>query len=286
MRRPRTVITGAAGMLGQAVVERFASRHEVLPLTRRDCDLADLRATIRWIGARRPDHIVHCAAWTDVDGCESDERRAWRDNAWATRHLALAAQLAGASMCHVSTDYVFDGNKPEPYDEDDPPAPLGIYGRTKLAAEGQVQLQLPQHWIVRTSWLYGPGGRNFIRTVAGLLRERDEIRVVDDQRGAPTFVADLADALSLLVGAAPYGTYHWTNAGACTWYELAQVVGERLGSHCRVVPCTSDEYPRPARRPRNSRLAMGRWAAAGLPAPRSWKAAVADYVATLSEVTP
>jgi len=274
-------------MLGRAVVARFASQHEVLPHTRRDCDLADLRATVRWIGAHRPDHIVHCAAWTDVDGCESDERRAWRDNTWATRHLALAAQLSGASMCHVSTDYVFDGDKPEPYDEDDSPAPLGVYGRTKLAAEGQVRLQVPQHWIVRTSWLFGPGGRNFIRTVAGLLRERESLRVVEDQRGAPTSVDDLAGALLRLVGEAPYGTYHWTNAGDCTWYELARVVGERLGSHCRVVPCASDEYPRPARRPRNSRLAMRRWTAAGLPAPRAWKAAVDDYVDTLlREVSP
>ena len=273
-------MTGANGMLGRAVVERFAARHDVVPHRRTDSDLADLHATVRWILDQHPNHIVHCAAWTDVDGCESDPERAWRDNTWATRHVALAAQLAGASLCHVSTDYVFDGEKPEPYVEDDPPGPLGVYGETKLAAELEVLRHAPSHWIVRTSWLFGPGGRNFVRTVAGLLAEREEIRVVDDQRGAPTHVDDVAAGLVALVDTAAFGTYHLTNSGDCTWYGLAVAIGSRLGTRCRILPCTSAEYPRPARRPRNSRLAMRRWEEAGLPPPRPWQLAVDDYLDT------
>jgi dTDP-4-dehydrorhamnose reductase len=275
------VVTGAGGMLGRAVVDRFATGHEVLAMQRGDADLADLRAAVRWIEAARPDHVVHCAAWTDVDGCEADPERAWRDNAWATRNVAIAAQLAGATLCHLSTDYVFDGAKSEPYLEDDATGPLGVYGRTKLVSELQVRRHAPRHTIVRTSWLFGPGGRNFVRTVAGLVAERAEIRVVADQRGAPTHVADLADCLLALVDSGLEGTYHVTNTGECTWYDLARRVGARLRPGCRVVACTSAEFPRPARRPANSRLAMARYRAAGLPLPRPWEAAVDDYLAML-----
>jgi dTDP-4-dehydrorhamnose reductase len=272
-------------MLGRAVVARFAPHYDVVPHRRADSDLTDLHATARWMLEQRPSLVVHCAAWTDVDGCESDPERAWRDNVWATRHVAMTAQLAEAALCHVSTDYVFDGTKPEPYVEEDAAGPLNVYGRTKLAAELQALLHAPRVWVVRTSWLFGAGGRNFVRTVAGLLRERDEIRVVNDQRGAPTYVVDLAAALLTLVDRASPGIYHVTNSGEGTWFEVAVTVGEQLGTRCRIVPCTSAEYPRPARRPQNSRLAMRRWAQAGLAPLRPWREAVREYVVGLDRET-
>jgi dTDP-4-dehydrorhamnose reductase len=277
-RRTRTVVTGAGGMLGRAVVERFASRHEVVPQRRADCDLADLRATVRWIGAQRPQIIVHGAAWTDVDGCEGDPERAFRDNAWATRNVALAAQLAGAAVCYVSTDYVFDGTKPSPYVEDDAPAPANVYGASKRAGELHVLRHAPRAWVARTSWLFGPGGRNFVATMAELLRRREAVRVVDDQVGSPTSTADLAAALLELVERAPAGLYHVTNSGTCTWYELACAIGARLGTTCRIQPCRSEEFPRPARRPHNSVLEPVHWRAAGLPPLRPWGTALDEYL--------
>jgi dTDP-4-dehydrorhamnose reductase len=197
--------------------------------------------------------------------------------------VALAARACDAALVHLSTDYVFDGAKLEPYLEEDTTAPLGVYGTTKLAAEEHVRRHAPRAWIVRTSWLFGPGGRNFVSTIAALLRERDAIRVVDDQIGAPTYTLDLARSLRLLVErAAPPGLYHVTNSGACSWYEFARTIRERLGSGGRVLPCTTAEYLRPARRPANSRLEMAHWRAAGLPVPRPWPAALDDYLARLA----
>lgn len=277
--RPRVVVTGAAGMLGQAVVGEFAATHAVVTHDLADGDLSEMRPTLEWMEAAQPSLIVHCAAWTDVDGCEADPARAWSSNAAATRNVALAARACQADLVHLSTDYVFDGRKPEPYLEDDSPAPLGVYGTTKLAAEEHVRRHAPRAWIVRTSWLFGPGGRNFVRTIAGLLRERDAIRVVDDQIGSPTYTLDLARGLRRLVesGATP-AVYHLTNSDACSWYAFACRIRERLGRGGVVLPCTSAEFPRPARRPANSRLEMARWRAAGLPALPAWTAALDNYL--------
>jgi dTDP-4-dehydrorhamnose reductase len=275
-------VTGAGGMLGRAVLARLAATGDAIAHRRADCDLADAGATQDWFAAHRPNVIVHCAAWTDVDGCESDPERAWRDNATATRNVAQAAAATGAALLHMSTDYVFDGEKPGPYVEDDPPAPLGVYGRTKVAAEEEVRRHAPRAWIVRTSWLFGAGGRNFVRTIAGLLAERDEIRVVADQVGSPTYTPDLAQCLEAILERGAFGVYHVTNAGACSWFELAAAIAVRLGSAARVVPCTSAEFPRRARRPRNSVLDCGFYRAQGLPAARPWGAALDDYLAVLA----
>ena len=274
----RTVVTGAAGMLGSVAVQEFAARGAVIAHARADCDLADVDATRRWFAARNPDLIVHCAAWTDVDGCEADPGRAWRDNATATRNVVQAAQDTGAALCHVSTDYVFDGEKPAPYAEDDPTAPLGVYGRTKLAAEDAVCEYAARAWIVRTSWVFGPHGRNFVRTMAGLLRTRTEIRVVNDQRGSPTYTRDLAAGLHSIVRGGAFGLYHFTNTGNCTWFEFASAIRSQLGAVCRVSPCTTAEFPRPAPRPRNSVLAPAFYRAQHLPEPRPWMDALAAYL--------
>jgi dTDP-4-dehydrorhamnose reductase len=265
-------------MLGGAVVRTFAPVHDVIPHARADSDLADQAATERWFAARRPEIVVHCAAWTDVDGCESDPERARRDNADATRNVALAARAAGAALCLLSTDYVFDGEKPSPYVEADAPNPLGVYGRTKLAAERHVRELVPSAWIVRTSWVFGRGGRNFVGTIASLLRSKGEIRVVDDQTGCPTFTNDLAAALRTIVERGEPGTYHVTNAGACTWYRFAVAIEAQLATGCRILPCTTAEFPRPARRPRNSVLEPANARRQGLPLPRPWQDALVAYL--------
>jgi dTDP-4-dehydrorhamnose reductase len=273
-------VTGAAGMLGGAVVRRLQTAGAaVTALDRAACDLADATAVAECFAQHHPAAIVHCAAYTDVDGCERDRERAWRDNTRAAENVARAGAVLGAALIHLSTDYVFDGEKQAPYVEDDPPAPLNVYGKTKLEAEQAVRAHAPAHCIVRTSWVFGPGGRNFVRTMAELLRTRTEIRVVNDQTGSPTYTLDLAAALVEVTALGLRGTFHLTNAGSCTWYDFAVAIGSRLATAARIMPCTTAEFPRPARRPRNSVLDGRRAAAAGVAPLRSWRAALDDYLA-------
>ena len=279
--RRRVVVTGAGGMLGRAVVAELGARHEVVPLLRRDCDLVDPARTAAWIAARAPEVIVHCAAWTDVDGCETDPERAWRQNAFATLNVALAAQNCDARLCYISTDYVFDGRKDGPYREDDATGPLNVYGRSKRSGEEHVLRHVPRNWIVRSSWLFGPGGRNFVRTIAALLDRQEVVRVVDDQLGSPTYTVDLAVALRALVESELYGIYHVTNSGTCSWYEFAAAIATALRSRSRVEPCRSADFPRPAARPRNSVLDNAHYRSSGLPAPRDWRAALRAYLTEL-----
>jgi dTDP-4-dehydrorhamnose reductase len=279
--RCRVVVTGADGMLGGAVVEKFGRHHDVRPMRRADCDLVDPRCTRDWMLAEAPDIIVHCAAWTDVDGCEGDPERAMRENAFATRNVALAAQQCDARLCYISSDYVFDGRKEGAYVEEDEPAPLNVYGRSKRAGETHVLRYVPRSWVVRTSWLFGPGGNNFVATMVDLVRRKDAVRVVHDQVGSPTYTCDLALALRALVQSEIYGIYHLTNSGTCSWYELARAISQCLKAPCRVQPCRSEEYPRPAARPANSVL-EGRYARwSGLPALRPWREALTAYVEQL-----
>ncbi len=276
--RRRVLVTGAAGMLGRAVVEAFAVDHAVQPLHRADCDLTDDERTRRVITKHAPHIIVHCAAWTDVDACEGDPERAMRENGDATRHVAEAAHDVDAALCYVSTDYVFDGSKPFPYLEDDPTAPINAYGRSKRAGEEHVLDRVPRSWVVRSSWLFGPGGRNFVRTMSDLLRTREEVRVVSDQNGSPTYTLDLALCLRALTATETFGVFHCTNAGACSWYEFARAIATHVQSACRVMPCRSDEFPRPAARPANSVLANRRYDGAGLPPRRTWDEALRAYM--------
>ncbi|HZM15926.1 MAG TPA: dTDP-4-dehydrorhamnose reductase [Candidatus Krumholzibacteria bacterium] len=277
--RLRVAVTGAAGMLGSAVVEECRSAHEVLPLRRSDCDLADASSTHTHLAALAPDVVVHCAAWTDVDGCEGDPERAWRDNAVATENVVRAVTAARARLLLISTDYVFDGALQRPYREDDETAPINVYGRSKRAAEEHVLAMGAPGCIVRTSWVFGPGGRHFVRTMARLLRTQEEVRVVDDQVGSPTYTLDLAAALRRLLEARASGLFHVTNTGQCSWYEFAAAIAVALRFAGRVRSCRSDEFPRPARRPRNSVLDNGRYLRQGLPALRHWQEALQAYLA-------
>ena len=241
--RRRLVLTGAGGQLGGALAEVFADE-ELLAFTHVDWDVGDLPPR-RLLGPLRPDLVLHAAAWTDVDGAEADPEAARRANVEGTAHVALL----GAPVVYYSTDYVFDGRKGSPYVESDEPSPLSVYGRTKLEGEAEIH----GGWVVRSSWLFGWTGRNFVRTMLALGSERDEVSVVDDQRGSPTYVGHLAGATRQLAGL-PYGLYHVAAEGECTWADFAEAIFEEAGVDCRVRPISTGELGRPASRPAYSVL--------------------------------
>jgi len=278
MGRMRLLVTGAAGMLGQAVVSA-ATRlgHDVAALPRAELDITDAERVRRALGAVQPAAIVNCAAWTDVDGAEADEAATTRVNGDGTANVAAAAAALGVRLVHVSTDYVFDGTKTTPWLESDPVAPLGAYGRSKLAGEEAIVAAGGEHAIVRTAWLFGAGGTNFVDTMLRLAEERDEVAVVTDQVGSPTWSGHLAEALvELAERAGDVGIFHAAGSGACSWYELAVEVFDRAGVRCRALPTTADRFARPAQRPAYSVLGTERDEAPILP---PWQEGVAAYLA-------
>jgi dTDP-4-dehydrorhamnose reductase len=273
----RVLVTGAAGMLGHDLLAALAGE-ETLALTRHEADLADAEALARAVVPFRPEVVLHAAAWADVDGCERDPVRAERDNVTATRHVAALAAAASAWLLHVSTDYVFDGTSSRPYRPDDPTGPINVYGRSKLAAEEAVRASGARHAIVRTAWLVGTHGNNFVEAVRQRAGRGEELRVVSDQRGTPTFTFDLAPALVALARARPEGVLHLTNGGECTRFEQAGAILELEGVRAPLVPVTSEENPRPARRPKYSVLDNSAAnAILGKPLP-SWRDSLARYL--------
>jgi dTDP-4-dehydrorhamnose reductase len=273
----RLLVTGGAGMLGQAVAAA-ATRlgHEVIALSRAELDITDTDHVRRVIAAAEPRAIVNCAAWTDVDAAEGAERAATAVNGAGAGNVARAAAEVGARIVHVSTDYVFDGAKREPWLESDPVAPLGAYGRSKLAGEQEVAAATDEHAIVRTAWLFGAGGRNFVDTMLALGGDRDEVSVVTDQVGSPTWSSHLAEGVvELAERAGDVGVFHAAAAGACSWYELAVEVFDLAGIACRVLPTTAERFARPAPRPAYSVLASDRPQAPALP---PWRDGVAGYL--------
>ncbi len=254
----RLLVTGAHGALGRDVVAiAEQAGDEVVACDRARLDITDRDAVLGAITTVRPDAVVHCAAWTDVDGCESDRDRAWSANALAVRSVAEACDIVGARLCHISTDYVFDGRLDRPYTEWDATRPLSAYGRSKLGGEVEAARLGMAATIVRTSWVCGRHGRNFVKTILGALAERDHLDVVDDQRGCPTFTEDLASMVRSLVVARRPGVFHVTNQGATTWWQLACDTAVLAGLDPeRIRPiATADLLPaRPAPRPANSVL--------------------------------
>jgi dTDP-4-dehydrorhamnose reductase len=266
-RRRRVLITGAGGQLGRALQEAFAD-DEVVALTRAEWDVthpapADLAV---------PDLVLHAAAWTDVDGAEGDPQGAAAVNVAGTANVADL----GTPVVAFSSDYVFDGHKGEPYVESDSPSPLSAYGRTKLAGEAAAGARA---WIVRSSWLFGPTGHNFVRTMLRLGGERDEVAVVDDQRGCPTFVGHLAAGARVLLGSgAPYGVWHLAGSGECTWADFAEAIFEEAGLSCRVRRVSTEELGRPAPRPAYSVLRSERADAPELP---HWREGLRECLARM-----
>lgn len=270
----RILVTGGTGQLGTELLPHLSTVGRVMSPTRQELDLGTDAATARMV-ALRPTHVVHAAAATDVERCEQDPAWAYAVNAAGTRRVADACRALGAWLLYVSTDYVFDGNKRLPYMEEDPPAPLNVYGRSKLAGEIQVQALVPQWAIVRTAWLYGHVGRNFVAAILRQLQAGDRLTVVADQLGSPSYASDLAGGIAQLVARHATGIFHLTNSGSCSRFEFAQAIARELGADpARVVPITSDTLTLRARRPAYTVLANAAWQELGFPLLRSWDAAL------------
>jgi dTDP-4-dehydrorhamnose reductase len=289
------LVTGANGQLGTDLLHAVREGGDVFArgLTRKDLDVTDafgvqdmVMGWSRIVLSDSPDHrlvVVNATAYTAVDAAEADEETAFAVNAAGPALLATACAQVGARLIHVSTDYVFPGDATQPYDVDDETGPRSAYGRTKLAGEQAVREILPDaSHVVRTAWVYGASGQNFVKTMARLERERDTVSVVDDQRGSPTWSRDLASGLLELAGSdvAP-GTLHATNRGETTWYGFTKAIFEELGADpARVLPTTTDAFPRPAPRPAYSVLSPRSWDEAGLAPLQDWRAALADAFRT------
>jgi dTDP-4-dehydrorhamnose reductase len=280
----RLLVTGAGGMLGRDVLLAAAQRgHEVSALTHADLDIADNHAVRAAIDSARPEVVVNCAAYTNVDGAEDQEEAALEANGDGAGNLARAAHATGARMVHVSTDYVFDGTAERPYVESDPVAPRTAYGRTKLAGEREVVGASDGHAVVRTAWIFGVGGKNFVDTMLGLAAGRDEVKVVTDQVGSPTWSGHLAPALLDVAERGTGGVLHVAGGGSCSWNELATEAFRVAGLSCKVLPATTADMPRPAPRPPYSVLGTERHDAPRLP---SWQEGVAGYMAARAAQPP
>ena len=276
LRAMRLLVTGAAGMLGTDVVTAAArAGHDVVGLARRDLDITDAAAVRRAVLDAAPAAVLNCAAWTDVDGAEAAEDAAAAVNAGGAGLLARAARDAGALIVHVSTDYVFAGDATAPYLESDPTGPRSAYGRTKLAGEAAVRQAAPRHAIVRSSWIFGPHGRNFVDTMRRLAAERDEVTVVDDQVGCPTYTGHLAAALVEVAERGLTGTLHVAGGGSCSWHDLAAATFEATGADVALRRGTTADLGRPAPRPAYSVLGTERDDTPRLP---SWRDGLAAHL--------
>jgi dTDP-4-dehydrorhamnose reductase len=271
----RWLVLGAGGMLGHDLLPALAGAgHDVTGRTRAELDITDQAAVDAVVSAAAPDVVVNCAAWTAVDDAESHEDEALRVNGAGAAHVARACAESGARLVHVSTDYVFAGDATRPYAEDDAAGPRTAYGRTKLAGERAVRTLLPgAGYVLRTAWLYGAHGPNFVATMLRLERDRPTVDVVDDQRGQPTWTADVATKIAELGGSqAPPGIYHATSSGEATWFGLTREIYGLLGSDTgRVRPTATSAFPRPAPRPAYSVLGHGRWAGTGIEPIGHWR---------------
>lgn len=274
----RILITGAEGQVGRELVRALAGQ-ELFAFGRAQLDVGDPGA-IPTIMDATPEVVIHTAALTDVDACELDPERAHRVNVRGTGHVADAARRLGARLVYVSTDYVFDGTKSEPYVEDDEPNPISVYGRTKLEGEHTAQRLVPAALIVRTAWVYGLGTRNFVTEILRLARTNRTLRVVDDQVGSPTWARDLAETIRDLVRLDASGIVHVAGRGACSRFELARAIVALAGLDTEVLPTTTAAFPRPARRPAFSALAQRRLAELGLSTP-PWAESLRTYLKVL-----
>jgi len=274
MKLHKLLITGAHGQLGQALQAQF-SGHEVIAWDIQDLDICKLEAVRKSLSHIRPDMVLNTAAFTQVDQAETNQEAAYRGNALGPRNLAITTNAMNIPLVHFSTDYVFDGRQSRPYHEFDRPNPLSVYGRSKLAGEEEVQKRNPRHFIIRTAWLYHVVGKNFPQTICRLANQ-DQVRVVSDQFGSPTFAPHLAQAVSRLIETESYGTYHLAGSGGTSWYDFTKFLYQARGIHTPVVPITTSEYPLPAPRPAYAVLTSLQDPSIVLP---SWEEGVRDFAA-------
>jgi dTDP-4-dehydrorhamnose reductase len=277
----RVLVTGANGQLGSELVRLHSARSgdEVFGIDLPELDITSTGSVAHTVSEFKPDVVTNCAAWTAVDAAEENEAAAMAVNGEGPEKLAAACRVTGAWLVQLSTDYVFSGEATTPYAEDASPDPRSAYGRTKLAGEMAVQSMLPDaHYIVRTAWLYGHEGNNFVKTMLRMESERETIDVVDDQIGQPTYAADLAAQIVALVDARPAaGIFHGTNSGEVSWHGFTQEIFRQMGADpARVIAVTSEQFVRPAPRPAYSVLGHRRWAEVGLTEMRDWREAITE----------
>jgi dTDP-4-dehydrorhamnose reductase len=273
----RFLVAGAGGMLGRDVTHAAHERHhEVVALAHAALDICDSVAVDAALARYRPDVVVNCAAFTDVDGAEDDEPGAMRVNDEGAALLAAGAGAFGAKIVQPSSDYVFDGSRQTPYVESDMPAPISAYGRSKQAGETSVAVANPRHFVVRSSWLFGVGGKNFVETMLRLGHEQPEVLVVSDQVGCPTYTRHLGQALAELAEGQEYGIHHIAGGGRCSWYEFAQEIFDQAGVECRVMAGTTEMLARKAPRPPFSVLGTERENPIALP---HWRRGLEEYLA-------
>jgi dTDP-4-dehydrorhamnose reductase len=273
----KVLITGAKGMLGTDLCRELAADHQVTGIDIQDLDIIAGEAPGK-IAGYEPELVLHCAAMTNVDGCEKDPDAAYAVNGLGTKNVALACHQLDIPMLYISTDFVFDGKKGEPYCEWDQPNPLGHYGRSKLDGEKSVRELLKKFYIVRTSWLYGKHGRNFISTILAKAQEAGTIKVVNDQVGSPTYARDLCRAIARLISSNKYGTYHLSNSGVCSWFDFAKKTVELSGIKAEVLPISSSDYPTPTKRPAYSVLRNFCWERTFGETLRPWEEGLNDYL--------
>lgn len=275
----KILVTGANGQLGADVVRLFSQKgYEVFGLERSQLDITNDMMCNHVIVDIQPNVIIHCAAYTAVDNAETDQDNAYSVNAIGTRNIAVAAERVGAKVCYISTDYVFDGTSTIPYVEYDNTNPLTVYGKSKRAGEQLVQSLCSRWFIVRTSWVYGIDGNNFVKTMLKLGKERDSLQVVNDQWGSPTYTCDLAAFLEKLVATEKYGVYHASNTGTCSWYEFAKAIFEVAQMPVKVEPCTTEQFPRPAPRPRYSVMEPLAIRVNSFSPIRHWREALSEFI--------
>lgn len=280
----RILVTGFNGQLGYDVV-REGKRHglEMVGTTSKELDITDEQAVTKYVEVLKPDAIIHCAAYTAVDKAEDDQETCWNVNVNGTKYLAAAAHQIDAKFIYISTDYVFNGQGDIPFKETDSPNPIGYYGQTKFEGEKIVKQLLDKWFIVRISWVFGINGNNFIKTMLRLSKTRNQLNVVNDQYGSPTYTADLSKLLIQLIQSDKYGTYHASNEGFCNWAEFAGEVFKQANKSVEVQGISTEQYPTRAERPKNSRMSKQKLIDTGFEPLPDWHDAVGRYLKELTE---
>ena len=279
----KILITGAYGMLGSDLRETLKD-HELLITGSKDLDITDENKVMNYILEKSPEIVINAAAYTAVDNCETDYENAYSVNAIGPKNLAKACNKINIPLIHISTDYVFDGNKRTPLTEEDNLGPKTVYGKTKLEGEKLVQENAKKYFILRTAWLYGIHGKNFVQTMLNLSKKNSELKVVNDQIGSPTYSKDLAIAISELLNSDKYGIYHVTNKGEISWYDFSKKIFELSNIKVNVKPVSTEEFPRPAPRPHYSVLSNQKWVKAGFTPMRNYDEALKDYLSLLKSL--
>ena len=278
------LLTGATGQLGSDLKQELQRRnHTVYGFGSRDLDITDAQAVSESIHRLCPDAVMHCAAYTAVDMAEEERELCERINRQGTENIARVCGEMNCKMLYISTDYVFSGGGVRPWEPDDAAAPLNFYGLTKYRGEEAVRRSVPKHFIVRTSWVFGVHGKNFVKTMLRLSKEREQLTVVNDQIGSPTYTRDLSVLLADMIGSEKYGTYHAANEGYCSWYDFASAIIQKSGRKTKVLPVSSDAYPTKAVRPLNSRMSKEKLVENGFSKLPDWEDALNRFLVELEE---